>query len=302
MIGARIRPLKVDGKPWDGDHTKVPQVVYRIASTIAGLPPLSVLAAVPYRNRPDPYLIVLAGEKELARSRSLQGTFVPPLYLPVTLPEKLPATLTFVAMDDDIRNDDAIGKAVVATKELFEKPGLHVLEGTAGLADVRVVVRAPGAGTGDLVQLQLDKIHVKVKKRRPAGGDWDAGGNPLKGKLPKKLPLPDDLEGLEMLRPDLVLRAIWTAGGERESTVSADSWVRDWKDVDLQVEGRRGRGDGLILQVRDEDPALDDPVGLVWVPFEDFWKARAKGLIRLEADELSGIDVVEIGFHIPGDE
>lgn len=298
VLGARIRVLKPDGKAWDGDHKKIPGFVYGVVSGMVGFPPASILGAVPYRNRPDPYLVVRAGEKEIARSKTFQGTFLPPFLLRVDLAEASAPTTSFEVMDDDLAKDDRIGRAVVSTAELLQTPGLRVLEGSGGLADVRVVVRVPGAGEGEEARLEIQRIEVKSRKRRPTGGDWDAGGLPLKGRLPKRLPLPDKLEGLEMVRPDLIVEAAWTGGGTRTSEPGKDDWEMDWSDVGLEVSGRRGRGDGLVLRVRDDDPALDDPVGVMWISFEDLWKARKKGTLVRKADELSGLERVEIRFRV----
>ena len=160
VLGARVHPLKPKGKAWDADHRQIPLLVYRPIGGRTGFPPIPILSMVPYRNRPDPYVVVLAKEVELGRSKAVQGTFLPTWVLEVPLPpnDKLPPVLTLEVFDDDLQDDDQIGKAIVDTQTLVSRPGLHVLEGSGGLHDLTVVVRNPAAeGAGPTLGLRIQR-------------------------------------------------------------------------------------------------------------------------------------------------
>ncbi len=298
VLGARVRPLKPDGRAWDGDHRKIPPLVYTGLSGAAGFPPLAAVSLVPYRNRPDPYVVVRAKGEELARSATAQGTFLPVWSLVVPLPDALPATLSLEVSDDDLRNDDAVGTATVDVAAMLEKPGLHVVEGTAGLADVEIVLRDPTKGRGPERRVEIRRIAVTARGRRPAGGDWDVGGLPLRDKVPKRLPLPKGAKGLEMRLPDLEIRARWLGGDERVSPPSGNVLSLAWEPEGLGAVGRAGRGDGLALFVVDEDPLLADPVGVVFLPWERFLDAAGEGRLVVEPGETSGLARVEVAFAV----
>ncbi len=300
VLGARVHPLKPKGKTWDADHRKIPLLVYQAVGGVTGFPPLSILSMVPYRNRPDPYVVVLAGEVELGRSGAVQGTFLPAWALEVPLPpnDQLPNVLTFRVVDDDLKDDDEIGKALGDAKALVSHPGPHVLEGSGGLHDLTVVVRNPGAeGAGPKLGLRIRELKLVAREQRPAGGDWDAGGNPLKRRFPK-IPFPKELEGLEVVRPDLEVTLDWLGGGTKAKEGQVDAFELNWKDVGLQVNGRAGIGDGLLVTVVDKDVVLADPVGVLYVPFEKLLGAREKGVLVVAGDEENGIEKVEIHFTL----
>ena len=300
VLGARVHPLKPKGKAWDADHRQIPLLVYHTVGGATGFPRLPVLSMVPYRNRPDPYVVVLAKEVELGRSKAVQGTFLPAWALEVPLPpsDKLPPVLTFRVVDDDLKDDDEIGKALVDTAALVARPGPHVLEGSAGLHDLTVVVRNPDAeGAGPQVGLRIAGLKLKARDQRPAGGDWDAGGNPLRRRFPK-IPFPEELEGLEVIRPDLEVTIDWLGGGTKAQEGEVDSHEFAWEEIGFKVQGRAGIGDGLLVTAVDKDVALSDPVGVLYVPFEKFLGARDKGVLVIEGDEENGIERVEIAFSL----
>ena len=300
VLGARVHPLKPKGKAWDADHRQIPLLVYHTVGGATGFPPLPILSMVPYRNRPDPYVVVLAKEVELGRSKVVQGSFLPAWALEVPLPpnDKLPPVLTFRVVDDDLKDDDEIGKALVDTQTLVAQPGPHVLEGSAGLYDLTVVVRNPGAeGAGPKVGLRIEELKLMARDQRPAGGDWDAGGNPLRRRFPK-IPFPEELAGLEVVKPDLEVTLDWLGGGTRTEEGDVDSVEFVWEDVGFRVQGRAGIGDGLLVTAVDKDIALSDPVGVLYVPFEKFLGARDKGVITIPGDEENGIEQVEIRFSL----
>ena len=300
VLGARVHPLKPKGKAWDADHRQVPLLVYHSVGGATGFAPLPILSMVPYRNRPDPYVIVLAKEVELGRSGTVQGTFLPAWALEVPLPpsDKLPAVLTFKVVDDDLKDDDEIGKALVDAGMLVSRPGPHVLEGSAGLHDLTVVVRNPGAE----VPLSTKRpktcvMKLRARDQRPAGGDWDAGGNPLRRRFPK-IPFPEELEGLEVIRPDLEVTIDWLGGGTQAEEGKVDSHEFVWEEVGFAVKGRAGIGDGILVTAIDKDITLSDPVGVLYVPFEKFLGARDKGVLVVEGDEENGIEKIEIRFSL----
>ena len=296
VIGARVQPLKDKGKPWDADHGSIPLLVRSQLGNITGFPPLTLLSLIPYRNRPDPMVIVEVRAEELARSDAVQGTYFPAWLLEVATPKSTDAPLTLRVMDDDLKDDDEIGKAVIDLAEVLPKPGLHTVEGTRGLYDISFVVRNPGAeGAGEPVKLKISKVHVKVRGLRPAGGDWDAGGNPLQRRFPK-IKFPKEVEGLPVVRPDLKATLRWSAGGKAVSDLMLDTFDLEWPKVGLEVQGRPGIGDGLFLSVIDEDLVLDDPVGVLYVPFEDFLAKREKGTLEIDGDERNGIQKATIEF------
>lgn len=300
VLGARVEPLTSKGKPWDADHGAVPQLVYRQLASASGFPPLSLLALIPYRNRPDPFVLVEAEGEEWARSSALQGTFLPAWMQEVEMPRApdRPAVLTFRVLDDDLQKDDEIGKAVVDLAAVLAEPGLHTVEGTRGLYDLSFVVRNPAAeDAGPRRKIDITRLQLTVRATRPAGGDWDAGGNPLRRRFPK-LKIPKRLEGLPTVRPDLRATVTFSAGGLRQSDLVSDALEMDWKDVGLVSRGRRGVGDGLYLRVVDEDLALADPVGVLFVPFEAFLDAAADGHLEVEGDEMNGIERVRMDFTL----
>ena len=300
VLGARIHPLKPKGKAWDADHQQIPLLVYHTVGGATGFPPLPVLSMVPYRNRPDPYVVVLDKELELGRSSAVQGTFLPAWALEVPLPPtgKLPPVLTFKVMDDDLKDDDEVGKALVDTAAMVASPGPHVLEGSAGLHDLTVVVRNPGAeGAGPPVGLHVRGMKLQARDQRPAGGDWDAGGNPLRRRFPR-IPFPEALDGLKVVKPDLEVTLDWLAGGTRTEEGDVDSHEFLWEEIGFKVRGRAGIGDGLLVTAVDKDIALADPVGVLYVPFEKFLGARSKGVLVVEGDEENGIEKVEITFSL----
>ena len=300
VLGARVHPLKPKGKAWDADHRQIPLLVYHTVGGATGFPPLPILSMVPYRNRPDPYVVVLARDVELGRSKAVQGTFLPAWALEVGLPpaDKLSPVLTFQVFDDDLRDDDEIGKALVDTQALVSRPGVHVLEGSAGLHDITVVVRNPAAeGAGPTLGLRIQALALRARDQRPAGGDWDAGGNPLRRRFPK-IPFPEELEGLEVIRPDLEVTLDWLGGGTQTHEGEIDSHEFLWEDVGFAVKGRAGVGDGLLVTTVDKDIALSDPVGVLFVPFEKLLGARAKGVLVVDGDEENGIERIEIRFSI----
>lgn len=300
VLGARVHPLKPKGKPWDADHRSIPLLVYHSVGGATGFPPLPILSLVPYRNRPDPYVVVEAGGAELARSRAEQGTFLPSWALEVPLPagKALPPVITLRVMDDDLKDDDEIGKALIDTASVVSKPGVHTLEGTAGLYDVIVVVRNPGAASaGPVLTLRVGSVKLKAREQRPAGGDWDVGGNPLKRRFPK-LHLPEELGGAEVVRPDLRVTLDWLGGGTKTHNGENDAFELDWKDVGLEVRGRAGIGDGLLIKAVDRDLALSDPVGVLYVPFELFLGSRDRGALVVKGDEENGIESAELTFSV----
>jgi len=302
VLGARVRPLKPDGKPWDGDHQKVPRLVYEGVGGLAGFPGLGLLAMIPYRNRPDPFLEVRQGEGEpIAHHRSLQGTFLPTWLLTVepNLSEGASRVLTFELSDDDLREDDPIGKAFLDLDAALARPGVHVLEGTGGLHDLTLVVRNPALHPDAQVHsVVLDSLRVKVREHRPAGGDWDAGGNPLREKL-RRVPHADKLDGLDTVRPDLAVVLVWSDGDARDLGRSKDAFEHAAEGLAWTVVGRTGIGDGLFVRVTDVDTALDDPVGVLYVPLEDLLAAAGKGELEVPGGEASGIERVEVRFHLP---
>lgn len=299
VLGARVQPVKPKGKPWDADHGSVPLLVWHQLGGATGFPPLAMLSAVPYRNRPDPYVVVEARERELGRSKPVQGSFGPAWLLEVQLPsgDELPPILTLRVADDDLKDDDAIGKALVDTRALLATTGLHTVEGTGGLFDVVLVVRDPSRATGPARTLRIRGIRVEAKAMRPAGGDWDAGGNPLRRRFPR-LKVPESLEGLPVVRPDLRVTARWSSGATRTSGLQADALELDWTGIDWAVEGLPGVGDGLYLEVVDEDLALADPVGVVYVPFGAFVEHAEDGVVEVEGDDLNGVAAVRITFAL----
>ncbi len=303
VIGARVQPIRiVDAKPkaWDADHGAVPDFVYRLIGTVTGFPPIAVLGVVPYRNRPDPFVVVHVGEEEWGRSRPMQGAFAPTWLLTVGLPTgdaDVAPVLTFEVFDDDLKDDDRIGKAMIETEKLLAQPGRHVLEGTGGLHDLTLVVRNPAApSAGEEAEVTIDRVQVTVREKRPALGDWDAGGNPLRGRMPKRLPLPEKFEGLDKLRPDLRVTLDWGGGGTRSSEVVDDAFLLDWKDLAWPLMGRAGIGDGLYVRVDDMDVLVADPVGVVYLPWEELLAAKEKGVLVVEPDEMNGIERLEITF------
>lgn len=300
VLGARVHPLKPKGKAWDADHQKIPLLVYHTVGGITGFPPLPVLSMVPYRNRPDPYVVVLAKELELGRSKAVQGTFLPAWALEVPLPpdDKLPPVLTFKVLDDDLKDDDEIGKALVDAQALVANPGPHVLEGSAGLHDLTVVVRNPNAkGAGPKIGLHVRGLKLVARDQRPAGGDWDAGGNPLRRRFPK-IPFPEELEGLKVVKPDLEVTLDWLGGGTRTEEGDVDAHEFVWEEIGFKVKGRAGVGDGLLVTAVDKDVMLADPVGVLYVPFEKLLGARQKGVLTVPGDEENGIEKIEITFTL----
>lgn len=297
VLGARIRPLKPDGKAWDGDHRKIPPLVYTALASAAGVPPLSAISLVPYRNRPDPYLVVLAGDEERARADRVQGTFLPEWSLPVPLGDDIPATLRLVVRDDDLRADDDVGHVVLDVAALRSRPGRHRLEGTGGLADVDVVFRDPAAGSGPVRRIEVERLTIQVRERRPAGGDWDVGGVPLRDRIPKRVPVPDAMEGLALRLPDLRIEAHWLGAEVRRSPTGRDDLESVWAAPDLAFAGRSGQGDGLVVFAIDADAVAEDPVGVVFLPWEDFVAAADEGRLVREPDAASGLARLEVAFR-----
>ncbi len=301
VLSARVRPLKPDGTPWDGDHRKVPRIVYEVGGRLAGFPGLGLLASIPYRNRPDPKLEVRQGEeRSLGRHRAIQGTFLPTWLLTVEPrdDEGASSVVTFELIDDDVREDDAIGKAMLDLDVALKRPGVHVLEGTGGLHDLTIVIRNPALKPdAPPWRVELLGATVKARAQRPAGGDWDAGGNPLREKM-RRLPLGEKVDGLDTAKPDLKVALVWSDGDARDLGSTKDAYEHVAKDLGWSVVGREGIGDGLFLRVADDDSLLDDPVGVLFIPLSSFLEARREGTLVIESDETSGIEGVTLTFRV----
>ena len=302
VLSARVRPLRPDGQPWDGDHQKVPRLVYEVGGRFAGLPGLGLLAAIPYRNRPDPRLEVRQGDGDvLARHRALQGTFLP-TWLLTAEPRVGPghaSVVTFELVDDDLRDDDRIGKAMLDLDAALARPGVHVLEGTGGLHDLTIVVRNPALHPQSASHtVLLQDVLVTAREQRPAGGDWDAGANPLRDTM-RRLPHADKLQGLQSAKPDLHVVLVWSDGDARDLGAAKDTFAHGKEGLGWSVTGREGIGDGLFVRAYDEDSVLDDPVGVAFVPLGRFLEAREAGKLTIETDESNGIARIDLAFTLP---
>jgi hypothetical protein len=297
VLGARVQPVQPNGRPWDASHRSIPSFLYGPLAGLAGFPPLALLALVPYRNRPDPYVVVRTGEETLARSEAVPGSFAPPWFLAVPLPppDRRAPTIAFDVLDDDVEEDDAIGTALAETASLLVRPGHRLLAGTRGLFDVSVVVRDPSApGAGPETRLRIDSLRVQVRETRPLGGDWDPGGNPVARRFPW-LPLPSAARGLAVSRPDLSVTLRWSAGGERTSPDGRDDFGLAWEGIGWDVAGHPGVGDGLYVEVVDRDLVLGDPVGILHVSLEDLAAAAREGTLVRAGDEWHGVAEVRLG-------
>lgn len=286
--GARVLPVKRDGGAWDVTTKQIPRVLARYADRafLGGFPAVRILRLLPLKNRPDPFVRVYSGTRRIHEGEFVQGTLAPQWHvaIPVSRDRSKQPPLRVGVFDRDVDKPDPIGGVVLDVSKLLERPGLHRLRGTGQLYDLTVHVWAPKAARKKPpVVIRVDRLTAHARPHKIDGSAWDGLG---KGKAPSAATVRRGKRKLSW--PDMKLKLIPVRGTLKTSAVVRDSLGVTWP-CGMILQGRRGAGDGFRIVAADMDLTYHDPIGSLWVGLDDLIKAREKGHLIVEGDELNGL-------------